>query len=338
MSVELNGQQGARDRCDRGDRAGDRARAARARRDASSLSGRRAGRARAAARRSSASASRSLVADLADRADVTRLAGARRRRRAGRERRAPGGRDGCDSFTPRRSIARSTSTCVRRCSSRAALLAGDGRARRGHVVLISSLAGKVPRPASSVYCATKFGLRGFGYSLDVELRGHGRRGDDRVPGFHPRGGHVRRAAARSCRRASARARRQEVADAVVSRHREGQAPRSTSRRSSMRSGARLFAVASVRGPAVQRRLGGDRDRSPNSSRRASGTSASPRASRSGATPPTPSAVAMTSRTRTRAISSPGAPAGPRARTCASPAPPRAASSGTRRRAARRARA
>jgi len=41
---------------------------------------------------------------------------------------------------------------------------------RGHVVLIASLAGKVPGPGASIYNATKFGLRGFGHALRVELR------------------------------------------------------------------------------------------------------------------------------------------------------------------------
>ena len=32
----------------------------------------------------------------------------------------------------------------------------------GHLVFISSLAGKTATPGSSIYSATKFGLRGFG--------------------------------------------------------------------------------------------------------------------------------------------------------------------------------
>ena len=39
----------------------------------------------------------------------------------------------------------------------------------GHLVLISSLQGKVALPHSSVYTATKFGLRGFGLALREEL-------------------------------------------------------------------------------------------------------------------------------------------------------------------------
>jgi short-subunit dehydrogenase len=45
--------------------------------------------------------------------------------------------------------------------------------RRGHLVFISSLAGKVPSPGLSIYCATKFGLRGFALALATELRNTG---------------------------------------------------------------------------------------------------------------------------------------------------------------------
>jgi short-subunit dehydrogenase len=45
--------------------------------------------------------------------------------------------------------------------------------RRGHVVLMASLAGKVAAAKMSIYAATKFGLRGFGHALRAELRGTG---------------------------------------------------------------------------------------------------------------------------------------------------------------------
>jgi short-subunit dehydrogenase len=41
--------------------------------------------------------------------------------------------------------------------------------RRGHLVFVSSLAGKVPSPGLSIYCATKFGLRGFALALATDL-------------------------------------------------------------------------------------------------------------------------------------------------------------------------
>jgi short-subunit dehydrogenase len=45
--------------------------------------------------------------------------------------------------------------------------------RLGAVLLMASMAGRVPAPRSSVYNATKFALRGFGFGLRAELRGTG---------------------------------------------------------------------------------------------------------------------------------------------------------------------
>ena len=73
----------------------------------------------------------------------------------------------------------------------------------GHVVLISSLSGKVASAGASIYSATKFGLRGFGFSLNEELRGTGVGVTTVFPGLHPRRRHVRTTPAWSCQRASA---------------------------------------------------------------------------------------------------------------------------------------
>ncbi len=43
----------------------------------------------------------------------------------------------------------------------------------GHIVFIASLAGKVGSPRSSLYNATKFGLRGFAFGLREDLHPHG---------------------------------------------------------------------------------------------------------------------------------------------------------------------
>jgi short-subunit dehydrogenase len=43
----------------------------------------------------------------------------------------------------------------------------------GHVVFMGSLSGKVASPTSSMYAATKFGLRGFALGLREDLRPHG---------------------------------------------------------------------------------------------------------------------------------------------------------------------
>jgi short-subunit dehydrogenase len=55
--------------------------------------------------------------------------------------------------------------------------------RRGHLVLMSSLSGKAAAPASSIYSATKFGLRGFGLALRQDLRADGVGVSVILPGF-----------------------------------------------------------------------------------------------------------------------------------------------------------
>jgi short-subunit dehydrogenase len=55
--------------------------------------------------------------------------------------------------------------------------------RRGHMVFISSLAGKAASPSSSIYSATKFGLRGFALGLREDLRPYGIGASVVLPGF-----------------------------------------------------------------------------------------------------------------------------------------------------------
>jgi short-subunit dehydrogenase len=54
---------------------------------------------------------------------------------------------------------------------------------RGHIVFISSIAGKTAAPASSIYSATKFGIRGFALGLRQDLRPHGVGVSTVFPGF-----------------------------------------------------------------------------------------------------------------------------------------------------------
>ncbi|MEA2438297.1 MAG: hypothetical protein QOF65_2853, partial [Thermoleophilaceae bacterium] len=53
----------------------------------------------------------------------------------------------------------------------------------GHIVLMSSLSGKAPAPGTSIYSATKFGLRGFAGALRAELHGTGVGVSAIFPGF-----------------------------------------------------------------------------------------------------------------------------------------------------------
>ena len=45
-------------------------------------------------------------------------------------------------------------------------------ARSGHIINISSLAGKNPLPGGAIYAASKWGLNGLSYSLAEELRAY----------------------------------------------------------------------------------------------------------------------------------------------------------------------
>lgn len=53
----------------------------------------------------------------------------------------------------------------------------------GHLVFVASLAGKAPAPRTSVYNATKFGLRGFALGLRCDLAGTGVGASVVAPGF-----------------------------------------------------------------------------------------------------------------------------------------------------------
>jgi uncharacterized protein len=63
-------------------------------------------------------------------------------------------------------------------------LAPDMISRRsGHMVFISSLAGKAASPASAIYSATKFGLRGFALGIREDLHPYGVGVSVVLPGF-----------------------------------------------------------------------------------------------------------------------------------------------------------
>jgi short-subunit dehydrogenase len=126
----------------------------------------------------------------------------------------------------------------------------------GHVVLISSLAGKIPSPESSIYCATKFGLRGFGYSLNIELRGSGVGVTTVFPGF------IREAGMFADSRVKlppgvGTSSPQEVADAVVQGIEKNRVEVNVAP-IAMRSSARVFGAVPGLVVAVGRRLGGER--------------------------------------------------------------------------------
>ena len=128
---------------------------------------------------------------------------------------------------------------------RAASGGGDGRARSaGHLVFISSLAGKASRAGSSVYSATKFGLRGFGQGLRGDLRGTGVGVRVVFPGLHPRRRDVRRVGGRSCRGFVGTSTPEQVADA------RGRRDRARPRRGGRRPAAHEARLALLDGRAV----------------------------------------------------------------------------------------
>jgi uncharacterized protein len=64
-----------------------------------------------------------------------------------------------------------------------ALLPGMVERGGGHLVFMSSVNGKIATPYTAVYCATKFGLRGFAQSMRADLRDRGIGVSTVSPGF-----------------------------------------------------------------------------------------------------------------------------------------------------------
>lgn len=114
--------------------------------------------------------SRTIICDLANREDVERLAQETLDvdiliANAG----VPASGTMVDDIDIRQ-IDRSIDVNLRAPMVLAKLLGDKMVARRnGHMVFMSSLAGKIATPGSSTYCATKFGLRGFALALREDL-------------------------------------------------------------------------------------------------------------------------------------------------------------------------
>ncbi len=126
---------------------------------------------------------RAVVADLALAADVERLcreAEAADILVANAALPASGRLDGFDAAGIEQALAVNLHAPIR--LARAAVPAMVGRGR-GHLLLVSSLAGVAATPESSLYAATKFGLRGFGLALRQDLHGTGVGVSVLLPGF-----------------------------------------------------------------------------------------------------------------------------------------------------------
>jgi short-subunit dehydrogenase len=124
---------------------------------------------------------------------------------------------------------------------------------RGHLVFISSLQGKAATPNSSLYVATKFGLRGFALALREDLRDAGVGVSVVMPGFIRDAGLFADSGVQLPIGVGTRT-PEQVADAVISaiernRAEVGVAP------PALRLGAVLAGVAPELSAAVSRRLG-----------------------------------------------------------------------------------
>jgi short-subunit dehydrogenase len=137
-----------------------------------------------------------------------------------------------------------------------ALLPGMLERGRGHVVLVSSLSGKVASPRSGLYSATKFGLRGFAAGLreDVEPRGIGV--TVVFPGFVSEAGFFAESGVKLPPWVGTRT-PEQVAAAVV-RGIERERAEVDVAPLGLRLGTRLAELAPVTAARVQRRLGSER--------------------------------------------------------------------------------
>jgi uncharacterized protein len=124
---------------------------------------------------------------------------------------------------------------------------------RGHLAFISSLQGKAATPNSSLYVATKFGLRGFALALREDLRAAGVGVSVVMPGFIRDAGMFADSGVRLPPGVGTRT-PEQVADAVISaiernRAEIGVAP------APLRVGAALAGIAPEPSAAVSRRMG-----------------------------------------------------------------------------------
>jgi short-subunit dehydrogenase len=123
----------------------------------------------------------------------------------------------------------------------------------GHLVFISSLSGKTASPGTSIYSATKFGMRGFALALREDFHGTGIGVTTVFPGFISDAGMFADSGAKLPSYVGTKT-AQEVADAVVRGIERNKAEVDVAP-IGMRVGAMLGSVIPGTAAAVQRRLG-----------------------------------------------------------------------------------
>jgi short-subunit dehydrogenase len=196
---------------------------------------------------------RAVACDLADRGDVERLAADCASvdvlvANAGVPASGP-----LEAFSPAQ-IDRALEVNLRAPMVLTRLLLEGWRARgSGHLVVVSSMSGKVGTTGSTVYAATKFGLRGFAQGLRDELHGSGIGVSAVFPGFIRDAGMFVDSGVRLPRGVGTRA-PDEVAGAVV-RAIEEDCGELDVAPALLRVGAKLSGVAPELVAGVSRRLG-----------------------------------------------------------------------------------
>jgi short-subunit dehydrogenase len=134
-----------------------------------------------------------------------------------------------------------------------ALLPGMTERGRGHLVFVSSMAGKVAVARSALYSATKFGLRGFAAGLREDLHGTGVGVTVVFPGFIAEAGLFAETGVKLPRGVGTR-RPEQVAAAVVSGIERERAEIDVAPLS-LRLGALAWSFAPTAVEGLQRRLG-----------------------------------------------------------------------------------
>jgi uncharacterized protein len=136
-----------------------------------------------------------------------------------------------------------------------ALLPGMVARGRGHLVFISSTAGKAAAPGNPLYHATKFGLRGLAGALRIDLHGSGIGVSCVMPGFIRDAGLFAESGAKLPAGVGTRS-PQDVADAVV-RAIEKNVGEVDVASPMLRLGALFSRIAPDQAAALARRLGSD---------------------------------------------------------------------------------
>src|SRR4051794_30944637 len=126
----------------------------------------------------------------------------------------------------------------------------------GHVVLVSSMAGKVASGQASIYNGTKFGLRGFGLALGDELHGTGVGVTTVFPGFIRDTGMFAEAGVKLPPGVGTNT-AEDVAEGVLAGIEKGRAEVDVAP-VMMRVGGRVYGLAPRMFGSLQRRLGGEK--------------------------------------------------------------------------------